>query len=184
MPCTLSAFPHCSIIPQAEACPAVPGRGKARGKWGNWPNSPTFTGDAVACPRDVSATLVRLAPWMSGCHSETVPSSITRRRGNMRAFNNNPVPSEGTPIRFQDDKLIVPDDPIIPFIEGDGTGRDIWRASRLEAKSLLVRNLRRRESLQRVPVVAAGRHAGSHQRISNRHQRAADHAGGRRHPQP
>ena len=26
-------------------------------------------------------------------------------------------------------KLQVPDDPIIPFIEGDGTGRDIWRAS-------------------------------------------------------
>ena len=26
-------------------------------------------------------------------------------------------------------KLIVPDNPIIPFIEGDGTGRDIWKAS-------------------------------------------------------
>ena len=26
-------------------------------------------------------------------------------------------------------KLHVPDNPIIPFIEGDGTGRDIWRAS-------------------------------------------------------
>ena len=26
-------------------------------------------------------------------------------------------------------KLNVPDQPIIPFIEGDGTGRDIWRAS-------------------------------------------------------
>src|SRR5664279_1820765 len=25
--------------------------------------------------------------------------------------------------------LQVPDDPIIPFIEGDGTGRDIWRSS-------------------------------------------------------
>ena len=25
--------------------------------------------------------------------------------------------------------LVVPDQPIIPFIEGDGTGRDIWRAS-------------------------------------------------------
>jgi len=29
----------------------------------------------------------------------------------------------------KDGRLIVPDDPIIPFIEGDGTGRDIWRAS-------------------------------------------------------
>jgi isocitrate dehydrogenase len=35
----------------------------------------------------------------------------------------------GTPISRRADKLIVPDDPIIPFIEGDGTGRDIWRAS-------------------------------------------------------
>jgi isocitrate dehydrogenase len=26
-------------------------------------------------------------------------------------------------------KLVVPDQPIIPFIEGDGTGPDIWRAS-------------------------------------------------------
>jgi isocitrate dehydrogenase len=26
-------------------------------------------------------------------------------------------------------KLVVPNDPIIPFIEGDGTGPDIWRAS-------------------------------------------------------
>jgi isocitrate dehydrogenase len=35
----------------------------------------------------------------------------------------------GTPITRRGDKLNVPDDPIIPFIEGDGTGRDIWRAS-------------------------------------------------------
>ena len=29
-----------------------------------------------------------------------------------------------------DDNFVVPDNPIIPFIEGDGTGRDIWKASR------------------------------------------------------
>jgi isocitrate dehydrogenase len=34
-----------------------------------------------------------------------------------------------TPITLQNGRLVVPDDPIIPFIEGDGTGRDIWRAS-------------------------------------------------------
>ena len=34
------------------------------------------------------------------------------------------------PIRAADGKLHVPDHPIIPFIEGDGTGPDIWRASR------------------------------------------------------
>ena len=38
-------------------------------------------------------------------------------------------PAAGQPIRFINGKLIVPDLPIIPFIEGDGTGPDIWRAS-------------------------------------------------------
>jgi isocitrate dehydrogenase len=32
-------------------------------------------------------------------------------------------------ISRQNGQLVVPDDPIIPFIEGDGTGPDIWRAS-------------------------------------------------------
>jgi isocitrate dehydrogenase len=32
-------------------------------------------------------------------------------------------------ISFTTGRLVVPDDPIIPFIEGDGTGPDIWRAS-------------------------------------------------------
>ena len=35
----------------------------------------------------------------------------------------------GTKIQFTDGRLIVPNDPIIPFIEGDGIGPDIWRAS-------------------------------------------------------
>src|SRR5687768_3908881 len=35
----------------------------------------------------------------------------------------------GNVISMQNGKLNVPNDPIIPFIEGDGTGRDIWRAS-------------------------------------------------------
>lgn len=39
-------------------------------------------------------------------------------------------PTSGTRITFdQQGKLQVPDDPIIPFIEGDGTGPDIWRAA-------------------------------------------------------
>jgi isocitrate dehydrogenase len=45
-----------------------------------------------------------------------------------------PGPTSGDPITMSDDghgtrKLSVPDQPIIPFIEGDGTGPDIWRAS-------------------------------------------------------
>jgi isocitrate dehydrogenase len=39
------------------------------------------------------------------------------------------VPSDGAPIRMRGGKLEVPDRPIVPFIEGDGTGPDIWRAA-------------------------------------------------------
>jgi isocitrate dehydrogenase len=35
----------------------------------------------------------------------------------------------GQPIERRNGALVVPDTPIVPFIEGDGTGRDIWRAS-------------------------------------------------------
>src|SRR5262245_37082869 len=38
-------------------------------------------------------------------------------------------PSTGTAITLRNGRLVVPDHPIIPFIEGDGTGPDIWRAS-------------------------------------------------------
>jgi isocitrate dehydrogenase len=39
------------------------------------------------------------------------------------------VPKDGAKITLAGGKLSVPDHPILPFIEGDGTGRDIWRAS-------------------------------------------------------
>src|SRR5918996_2149323 len=39
-------------------------------------------------------------------------------------------PADGQPITMKDGRLQVPAKPVIPFIEGDGTGPDIWRASR------------------------------------------------------
>jgi len=39
------------------------------------------------------------------------------------------TPTTGTAITRKNGRLVVPDDPIIPYIEGDGTGPDIWRAS-------------------------------------------------------
>ncbi|HEY5062937.1 MAG TPA: isocitrate/isopropylmalate family dehydrogenase, partial [Gemmatimonadaceae bacterium] len=39
------------------------------------------------------------------------------------------VPSKGERITYQNGRLGVPDHPIIPYVEGDGTGADIWRAS-------------------------------------------------------
>lgn len=45
------------------------------------------------------------------------------------AFTNLELPKSGEAIRMIDGKLNVPNNPILPFIEGDGTGADIWRAS-------------------------------------------------------
>ncbi|MDZ4258819.1 MAG: NADP-dependent isocitrate dehydrogenase [Gemmatimonadales bacterium] len=46
------------------------------------------------------------------------------------AFKQLSLPVDGEAITLRDGALVVPDAPIIPFIEGDGTGPDIWRASR------------------------------------------------------
>ena len=45
------------------------------------------------------------------------------------SFNGVEVPQEGSRIRLDQGQLSVPANPIIPYIEGDGTGRDIWRAA-------------------------------------------------------
>src|SRR4029079_3996722 len=47
----------------------------------------------------------------------------------MATFTTVKPPSTGTAISRKSGRLVVPDNPIIPFIEGDGTGPDIWRAS-------------------------------------------------------
>ncbi|MFN3332869.1 MAG: isocitrate/isopropylmalate family dehydrogenase, partial [Caldilinea sp.] len=45
------------------------------------------------------------------------------------AFQKITVPSHGEKITLTNGKLHVPDNPIVAFIEGDGTGVDIWAAS-------------------------------------------------------
>ncbi|HXE53253.1 MAG TPA: isocitrate dehydrogenase (NADP(+)) [Tepidisphaeraceae bacterium] len=47
----------------------------------------------------------------------------------MATFKDVTPPSDGKSISISGGKLQVPDRPILPFIEGDGTGPDIWRAS-------------------------------------------------------
>ncbi len=44
-------------------------------------------------------------------------------------FNKLEIPSDGEAITRKGGELIVPDVPVVPFIEGDGTGPDIWRAA-------------------------------------------------------
>src|ERR1700687_6036455 len=45
------------------------------------------------------------------------------------SYNGIPLPSDGCVVDFKKGKFVIPDNPIIPYIEGDGTGRDIWKAS-------------------------------------------------------
>jgi len=47
----------------------------------------------------------------------------------MSKYSKITVPVSGKKITIQGEKLNVPDNPIIPFIEGDGTGPDIWKAA-------------------------------------------------------
>src|ERR1700682_1057782 len=47
-----------------------------------------------------------------------------------KSYNGQAIPAGGKAIEYSGGELRVPDAPIIPFIEGDGTGRDIWKASR------------------------------------------------------
>jgi isocitrate dehydrogenase len=44
-------------------------------------------------------------------------------------YNGLELPKNGQPIQYSNGQFEVPDNPIIPFIEGDGTGRDIWKAA-------------------------------------------------------
>ncbi|MFC4776389.1 NADP-dependent isocitrate dehydrogenase [Paenibacillus sp. GCM10023252] len=48
----------------------------------------------------------------------------------MAQFDKYALPTEGNAITIEGGVLNVPNNPIIPFIEGDGTGRDIWKASK------------------------------------------------------
>ena len=44
-------------------------------------------------------------------------------------YRNVKIPEGGAKISIKNGTLHVPENPIVPFVEGDGTGRDIWRAS-------------------------------------------------------
>jgi isocitrate dehydrogenase len=46
------------------------------------------------------------------------------------AYNSQRVPADGEGIDYSGGLFHIPDRPIVPYIEGDGTGRDIWKASR------------------------------------------------------
>ncbi len=63
-------------------------------------------------------------------------------------------PTKGEKIKAVDGKLIVPDNPIIPFIEGDGTGPDIWRASKMVFDSAIRKAYGGKKSIEWFEVYA------------------------------
>src|SRR3989442_12808152 len=60
----------------------------------------------------------------------------------------------GDRIEFQQERWIVPDRPIIPFIEGDGTGPDIWRAARRVFDAVIEKVSEGRRRVEWLDVVA------------------------------
>jgi len=105
-------------------------------------------------------------------------------------------PKEGERITVNRDySLNVPDSPIIPFIEGDGVGKDIWPAACrvLEAgvrgatgkkENLLVRDLRRGKGLPEIRGVVTQRYPRGYSSIHCGHQGPSYYSGGRRNPEP
>ena len=63
-------------------------------------------------------------------------------------------PKSGSKITIQNGILKVPDDPIIPFIEGDGTGPDIWRASVRVFDSAVEKAYKGRKKIKWMEVLA------------------------------
>ena len=65
----------------------------------------------------------------------------------MAQFEKLTAPSQGTPIRFDNGQPVVADNPIIPFIRGDGTGVDIWPATQKVLDAAVAKVCRFEEAL-------------------------------------
>src|SRR5213080_2273767 len=73
-----------------------------------------------------------------------MPTQIEGRRGG----------AVGAKIDYRDGRWVVPDHPIIPFIEGDGTGADIWRAARRVFDAAVAKTARGKRSVEWLEVLA------------------------------
>lgn len=72
----------------------------------------------------------------------------------MNPYERLSAPTKGEKIRVVDGKLVVPDNPIIPFIEGDGTGPDIWRASKMVFDAAIQKAYKGKKSIEWFEVYA------------------------------
>ncbi len=104
------------------------------------------------------------------------------------------VPAQGQKITIANGKLAVPDQPIVPFIEGDGTGPDIWRASVRVIDAAVQKAYGGKRKIDWMEVyagaeverplqhLAAGRDGRRVPRVPRVDQGSAHHADRRRHP--
>ncbi len=67
------------------------------------------------------------------------------------------IPSDGEPISCDDGALSVPERPIIPFIEGDGMGPDIWRAARMVLEGAVEKAYEGARRIAWTQIYAAGK---------------------------
>ena len=71
-------------------------------------------------------------------------------------------PKKGTKIEVKEGKIVVPDDPIIPFIEGDGIGPDIWRATRIVLDGAVERAFGGRKHIEWFEIYAGDKGAAKY----------------------
>ena len=64
------------------------------------------------------------------------------------------IPNSGSKIRMDNNKLVVPDNPIIPFIEGDGIGADIWASAQRVIDSAVSKAYNNTKSIHWLEVYA------------------------------
>src|SRR3954469_22406358 len=102
------------------------------------------------------------------------------------------VPSDGNKIGYSGGKYEIPDHPIIPFIEGDGTGRDIWKASLRVFNAAVEKAYKGTravawyevfagEEAGPIPIIGCGTMRSPPSRISRSDQRSSHHPRRRRH---
>ncbi len=72
----------------------------------------------------------------------------------MAGYKKIKVPSKGKKIVVKDNQLVVPDKPIIAFIEGDGIGPDIWKASKRVLEASVEKAYKRKKKIVWMEIYA------------------------------
>src|SRR5262245_10769849 len=93
---------------------------------------------APTLPAPTTVTFLFMKPFLSraailprrpGQRHRAIAIRMAAKEARVMEYKLSQVPAAGAKISIRDGRLQVPDHPVVPFIEGDGTGPDIWRAS-------------------------------------------------------